>query len=140
MKSLIALISGAIFGAGLSLGGMTQVHVVKGFLDPFGQWDPRLAFVMGGAVLVFSLSYFLIVKKRSAPLLDDAFQVPETGVITPSLIIGSAIFGFGWGWGGICPGPGMTAVSSLKPEFLIFCAAMLVGMWSFEYYNKKRTK
>lgn len=137
MKTIVALISGLLFGAGLSLGGMTQVHVVKGFLDPFGSWDPRLAFVMGGAVLVFSFVYFLVVKKRSGPLLDEQFHLPENKSITPSLLIGSALFGLGWGWGGVCPGPGLTAAATFEGEFLVFVVSMIIGMWGFELYNKK---
>ena len=137
MKSFFALLSGLIFGAGLSLGGMTQVHIVKGFLDVSGQWDPRLAFVMGGAVLVFSTVYFLVVKKRSGPLLDDQFHMPENNAVTSRLWIGSALFGLGWGWAGICPGPGITALAGLKTEFMVFVACMIIGMWIFEIYNSK---
>ncbi len=79
-----------------------------------------------------------MVKKRSGPLLDDHFHMPENNKLTPRLVAGSAIFGIGWGWAGICPGPGLTAFATLKMEFLIFVGCMIVGMWAFEIYNSKK--
>ena len=54
---LVALLSGSLFGAGLALGGMVDPARVRGFLDIFGDWDPTLAFVMGGAVIVMAIAW-----------------------------------------------------------------------------------
>ena len=52
MTHITALISGLIFGIGLAVSGMLDPAKVTGFLDLFGVWDPSLAFVMGGGVVV----------------------------------------------------------------------------------------
>ena len=99
-----ALASGAIFGFGLSMSGMLDPVRVRGFLDIFGVWDPSLAFVLGGAVIVASIGV-QITKRMQHPTFDDSFHVPTRRRIDAPLIIGSALFGLGWGIGGFCPGP-----------------------------------
>ncbi len=136
MKLLITFLSGFIFALGLGLSGMTQPHIVRGFLDIFGSWDPRLLGVMVGAILVHAMAYRLI-KKRSSPLLADSFQLPSKKDIDGRLILGSVIFGMGWGWAGICPGPGLVALLSGDMRFMLFIGALLVGMLFFQIVERK---
>lgn len=136
MRALISFIVGLIFSVGLVFGGMTQVHVVRGFLDFFGQWNLALMGVMIGAIGVHSILYFLI-RKRKTPLLDTHFHVPTRKDVDPRLLAGAALFGLGWGWAGICPGPGIVAAASGQTPFLIFIAAMIAGMGLFKLIEKK---
>ncbi len=136
MKTLITFISGLLFAFGLGVSGMTQPHIVRGFLDVFGNWDPRLLGVMGGAVIVHALA-FRLIKKRSSPLLEERFQLPTKKDIDGRLILGSVIFGIGWGWAGICPGPGLVAMLSGDVRFMLFIAALVVGMLSFQFVERK---
>ena len=125
--TLVALVSGTIFGAGLALGGMTDPARVRGFLDLFGDWDPTLAFVMGGAVLVMAVAWF-IQRRMQRPLLATSFSLPDRSDLTPRLIGGSALFGVGWGIAGLCPGPGFASLAIAPASAAIFVAAMLAGM------------
>lgn len=122
-----ALGSGTVFGFGLSLSGMLNPLRVQGFLDIFGNWDPSLAFVLGGAVLV-TVGGVQIMKHMRHPLLSDTFEVPKKRQIDAPLILGSALFGFGWGLGGLCPGPALASLSMGSPHTILFVIAMLVGM------------
>ena len=122
-----SLISGTLFGAGLALGGMTNPARVRGFLDIFGAWDPTLAFVMGGAVIVMAIAW-RFVPRMAAPLLDEQFHLPTRSDLTPRLIGGAALFGIGWGVAGLCPGPGVAALVIEPASAAIFVVAMLAGM------------
>lgn len=124
---VVALASGTIFGAGLALGGMTDPARVRGFLDLLGDWDPTLAFVMGGAVMVMALAW-MVQRGMQRPLFAEAFALPNRSDLTPRLIGGSALFGIGWGIAGLCPGPGFAALAIDGPSAAIFLAAMLAGM------------
>ena len=128
MKSVLALLSGLLFGLGLSLGGMTQPAVVLGFLDVFGQWDPRLAFVMAGAVVTTAIGYRLVLR-RSRPLLADSFHLPVSRRPDRRLIGGAAVFGIGWGIGGYCPGPALASLGGAMPSLLVLVACMVAGWW-----------
>lgn len=124
-----AFLAGLVFAVGLVLGGMTQPAKVIAFLDYFGgAWDPSLAFVMGGAILVHAPIYALVVRRRSQPMLQARFQIPKRRELTFPLIAGSALFGAGWGLGGYCPGPGLVSLPTLGLEALTFVGAMTVGM------------
>jgi uncharacterized membrane protein YedE/YeeE len=125
--TLVPLASGTIFGSGLALGGMTDPARVRGFLDLFGVWDPTLAFVMGGAVLVMALAW-LLQKRMQRPVFAEGFALPDLSDITPRLVGGSALFGIGWGIAGLCPGPGFAAFAIAPTSAAIFVAAMLAGM------------
>jgi len=127
-RILPPLLSGALFGAGLALGGMTNPARVRGFLDLFGSWDPTLAFVMGGAVIVMAIAW-RFQPKMAQPFFSDAFSLPSRTDLTPRLIGGSALFGIGWGVAGLCPGPGMAALVIDPLSAAIFVAAMLAGMF-----------
>ena len=126
-RQLPILAAGILFGAGLTLGGMTDPARVRGFLDIFGDWDPTLAFVMGGAVTVMAVAW-MVQPKLSRPLFADAFALPSRRDLTPALIGGSALFGIGWGVAGLCPGPGIAALVIEPVSAAIFVVAMLAGM------------
>ena len=128
MKITLALLAGLVFGLGLSLGGMNQPAVVLGFLDLFGAWNPRLVFVMGGAVLTTAIGYRLVFR-RDRPLFEADFQLPTAQRLDARLIGGSALFGIGWGIAGYCPGPALASLSGAAPSLLVLVAAMLAGWW-----------
>jgi len=123
----VALVSGAVFGLGLSLSGMLDPARVQGFLDVFGAWDPSLAFVLGGAVAVAMIGTALM-RRMARPMLDTAFHLPTATKIDGRLIIGSAIFGVGWGLAGLCPGPALSALSLGLMPVVAFVVAMVIGM------------
>lgn len=135
---LIALVAGTLFGAGLALGGMTDPARVRGFLDLFGNWDPTLAFVLAGAVLVMAVAWRM-VPSLSRPLLGDSFVLPGKSELTPELIGGAALFGIGWGIAGLCPGPGIAALVIQPASALLFIAAMLGGMAALRLYEGRLT-
>lgn len=126
-RVLPPLVSGMLFGAGLTLSGMTDPKRVRGFLDFFGNWDPTLAFVMGGAVIVMALAWRLR-SRMAAPVFGEKFSMPDRTDIDPRLMIGSALFGIGWGIAGLCPGPAVASLALAPMHVLPFVAAMLVGM------------
>lgn len=136
MKGLVSFSVGLLFALGLGLSGMTQTHVVKGFLDLFGNWNPNLMGVMVGAILVHTVVYRL-VKNKSKPILETKFYLPTAKDIDKRLIAGAAIFGLGWGWAGICPGPGIVSLASGQTEIWVFVLAMLVGMFAFKSIEKR---
>lgn len=121
------LVSGTLFGAGLAIGGMTDPARVRGFLDLFGDWDPTLAFVMGGAVIVMAIAW-RFVPGMGHPLFAEKFALPDRTDLTPKLIAGSALFGIGWGIAGLCPGPGIAALAIEPSAAAIFVVALLTGM------------
>lgn len=121
------LASGTLFGAGLTLSGMTDPAKVRGFLDIFGEWDPTLAFVMGGAVLVMTIAW-RIRARMAKPLFGDKFSLPDRSDLDPKLVVGSALFGIGWGIAGLCPGPAVASLALSPAAVLPFVAAMLAGM------------
>ena len=126
-RLLAAFASGLLFGLGLALSGMMDPEKVLGFLDLAGDWDPSLAFVLGGAVGVSALSYAL--KARMArPALAPRFEVPANRTVDARLLAGSALFGIGWGLAGFCPGPALAGLTLFLPEVALFVAAMLGGM------------
>lgn len=122
---LAGLLSGTIFGVGLSVAQMTNPEKVLGFLDVFGQWDPSLLLTMAGAVFVTTGGYRVVLHR--GPLIGGKLHVPSRSDIDVRLLIGSAIFGVGWGLAGYCPGPVVTGIASGLREPFIFLAAMIVG-------------
>lgn len=125
---LAALASGALFGAGLAISSMTDRSVVLGFLDIFGAWDPTLAFVMGGAVLVTAIG-FRVALKRAGPVLGSEFRLPKRDEVDTRLLAGAAIFGIGWGLAGFCPGPALVGAAAGLVDAWIFLPAMAIGSW-----------
>lgn len=128
LKMLIALVAGALFGVGLALAGMTNPIKVQDFLDISGRWDPSLAFVMGGAVLVTLISFTLLLR-RGKPWLAERFFLPRSTDLDRNLLGGAALFGIGWGLTGYCPGPALASLASINHEVWLFVPAMLLGGW-----------
>jgi uncharacterized protein len=126
-RNIFALAVGLIFGLGLCLSGMYEPTKVTGFLDLAGLWDPSLAFVMGGAIVV-ALPAFLIARRRSAAWIGGAIELPTAKAIDAPLVIGAAIFGIGWGLGGVCPAPGVVDLGFFSPGAAIFVVSMAAGM------------
>lgn len=121
------LASGTLFGAGLALGGMTDPARIRGFLDIFGDWDPTLAFVMGGAVLVMAVAW-RFVPRMASPFFASDFALPDRTDLTPQLIGGATLFGIGWGLAGLCPGPGFAILAIAPLQALVFLASLMAGM------------
>lgn len=132
-----SLVLGLLFGFGLIVAGMTDPAKVIGFLDLAGAWDPSLAFVMGGAVLV-GLVGFALAKKRSTSFLGGAMQLPASRHIGKRLVIGSLLFGAGWGLAGFCPGPAIVSLGTGNPKTAVFMLAMLAGMAFFEFAEQRQ--
>lgn len=135
MHMLMSLTAGLVFGLGLILAGMTNPAKVLGFLDLAGNWDPSLAFVMAGAILVGSLAFYF-AKGRARTWIGEAMRVPTATQIDRRLVLGSLAFGVGWGLAGYCPGPALVSVvqGGFKP--LIFFGAMLAGMAAYEILER----
>lgn len=126
---------GLLFGLGLMLSGMTDPGKVIGFLDLFGSWDPSLALVMGGAIMV-GVFAFTVAKKRTTNFFGGVLRFPNNNQIDRPLVIGSLLFGAGWGWAGFCPGPALVSMADGQPKALMFVIAMLVGMLGFELMDR----
>ena len=138
IKSLmIALISGTLFGLGLSIAQMIDPSKVVNFLDITGSWDPSLAFVMAGALAVNLVATPLILK-RQKPICDSIFRTPLKEQIDRRLIIGAALFGMGWGIAGYCPGPMITSVSFISSDILIVLTAYIVGTLLTRLWMRKQ--
>lgn len=137
MSILVNLGLGLLFGLGLIVSGMSNPAKVLNFLDLFGTFDPSLAFVMGGAVVVAFIGFRLVLM-REKPLMAPRFQLPTRSDIDARLIVGPALFGIGWGLGGFCPGPAFTALGLAAPGTLAFVPAMLVGMWAARALAERR--
>ena len=137
IRSFAALIAGILFGLGLSVSQMVNPAKVLGFLDiaaawrPFaGGWDPSLALVMAGA-LVITFFGFRLALRQPAPLFAASFELPSASTIDGRLIAGAAIFGVGWGLVGFCPGPALASVAFGLPQSLVFVLAMVSGAWIY---------
>ena len=128
MIRLISLLSGIIFGLGLTISGMVNPQKVLGFLNIFDAWDPSLIFVMVGAIIIFAPLHY-IFKKKSRPILAKNFISIQNKNIDKKLLIGSGLFGTGWGLAGLCPGPAIASISFLNPSSLIFVLFMFVGFF-----------
>lgn len=137
---IVALIAGALFGLGLAVSGMMDPAKVIGFLDLAGGWDPTLALVMGGALLV-CIPAFRAILKRPRPVLVGSFALPTKSTLDARLLGGAALFGVGWGLSGLCPGPAVAALvpafaAGLAPVFVFF-VAMLSSMVIFARFFER---
>ncbi len=139
MLNINAFFVGLIFGLGLIVSGMTNPAKVIGFLDLAGTWDPSLAFVMGGAILIGS-GGFAIAKKRRRSLLGAPMQLPTATKLDKRLLLGSMAFGVGWGIAGFCPGPAIVSAAAGQPKAWIFIASMLAGMALYSMIEQRRRK
>ena len=127
MSVVFAILSGLVFGVGLIASGMTDPAKIKGFLDPFGSWDPSLALVMGGALAVGAVA-FVLARRRTLSWTGAHMEIPTSTVIDRRLLLGGVLFGAGWGIAGYCPGPAIVSASAGSMAALGFVAAMLIGM------------
>lgn len=127
---------GLLFGLGLLISGMTDPGKVLGFLDLAGAWDPSLALVMGGAIVVGFFA-FGSAKKRTTSFLGGALHLPTAKDIDKRLVIGGLLFGAGWGLAGFCPGPGIVSMASGEPKAAVFVVAMIAGMLVFQFTDRK---
>ncbi|MCG7199595.1 YeeE/YedE family protein [Marinobacter pelagius] len=137
--SLASLFAGLIFGFGLIVSGMANPEKVLGFLDIAGLWDPSLAFVMGGAIIVGVVA-FAVARRRTLSFLGFNMKIPSNTKIDRRLVIGSLMFGVGWGIAGICPGPGIVALGAGETKAAVFVVSMVAGMAIFELIERNRAK
>lgn len=135
MHALGAFIAGLIFGIGLIVSGMTDPSKVIGFLDLAGTWDPSLAFVMVGAIIVGMIGY-AVARKRTAAFLGGAMHLPTARQIDRRLVLGGLVFGAGWGLAGFCPGPAIVSLGAGQDKAVVFVLAMLVGMAFYEFAER----
>lgn len=135
MSFIVNLLLGLLFGIGLVISGMADPAKVLNFLDLAGSWDPSLAFVMGGAVIVAFFGY-RVVLSRKRPLMAADFQLPKRSAIDGRLVAGAAIFGLGWGLGGFCPGPALTSLGLAETGTLVFVPAMFAGMLAARWLTR----
>lgn len=129
--------AGLIFGIGLILSGMTDPGKVLGFLDLAGAWDPSLALVMGGAILVGGVGFWW-AQRRTVNLLGGELNLSQSNLIDRRLVLGSLTFGVGWGLAGFCPGPALVSMGAGQPKAIVFVLAMLVGMGLFEWLERRK--
>ncbi len=135
MATFFALLAGAVFGIGLIVSGMADPAKVLGFLDLAGTWDPSLAFVMGGAIMVGAFA-FTFARRRTVSLLGLQMRLPTSTELDRRLIGGSLLFGIGWGIAGFCPGPALVALGMGEQKAMVFVVAMLIGMGLFELFGR----
>ena len=132
IQKILTLLSGLIFGLGLTLSSMTNPAKVIGFLDIFGTWDPSLGFVMGGAILIAApLLYFF--ENKNHLILASKIELPNKRNIDSSLVVGSLLFGIGWGMVGFCPGPAISSIALLNPFSLLFVGTMILGFYLSQF-------
>ena len=127
MQKIIAFTVGGLFGVGLYISQMTNTLKVQGWLDIFGDWDPTLTFVMGGAIIPMLIAW-QVADKRTKTFLGENLPLPAKKEINTPLIIGSMFFGVGWGLSGLCPGPAVASLSFGGLNGLLFFISMLAGM------------
>ncbi len=126
-RNLFAALAGALFGAGLLVSGMVDTTKVQGWLDVFGDWNPTLAFVMGGAILPMAVAW-RVAARRSRSVLGSPLPEPTAPTIGHNLVLGSLLFGIGWGLAGLCPGPSLASLIFNGWGGLVFLLAMIAGM------------
>lgn len=135
--TLSSFVAGLVFGLGLLLSGMANPQKVLGFLDLAGAWDPSLALVMAGAIIV-GVAAFIIARNRRVSFLGFDMQLPSRDNISGRMVIGSLMFGVGWGLAGFCPGPGLVALGAGEIKAVVFVVAMVAGMGLFEVGERVR--
>jgi uncharacterized membrane protein YedE/YeeE len=126
-RTILAALIGLIFGTGIALSGMANPAKVLNFFDIAGTWDPSLAFVMGGALIVTAIGYRSVLR-RDRPLYEAKFHLPTNRRLDLPLVAGSAVFGIGWGISGFCPGGAIPALGLGEISAWAFVGSMLVGI------------
>lgn len=134
--TVAALVCGLLFGIGLIVSGMANPAKVLAFLDLFGAWDPSLALVMVGAILI-GLVAFGVAKGRTTSLLGEPMRLPTASLVDRRLVLGGVAFGVGWGLAGFCPGPALVALAAGEGKAVVFVAAMLAGMGVFDWIESR---
>ncbi|MFY0619142.1 DUF6691 family protein [Shimia sp.] len=125
-RLILAFVAGGLFGTGLYVSGMTDTAKVQGWLDVFGNWDPTLAFVMGGAIVPMAIAWRMT--QGRTPVVGGSFPAPSSPKLGRNLVLGSVLFGVGWGLAGLCPGPAIASLSYGGWPHWVFFAAMIAGM------------
>ena len=136
MTRITSLISGIIFGIGLTISEMIDPAKVLDFLNIFADWDPSLAFVMIGALIVSS-PFFHLFKNNKKPVFADNFSYSNNKKLNKKLIIGSSLFGAGWGLAGLCPGPAIASLALLNTSSVIFVITMFIGFYLSDICKEK---
>lgn len=136
MNLIFSFLAGLLFGLGLLISGMANPAKVTGFLDITRQWDPSLAFVMGGAISIGFFA-FRMAKKRQRPVFGDKMVLPTSTTPDKRLVGGAVLFGIGWGMAGICPGPGLVLLGAGELKGAGFVLAMIAGMWLFQRLERR---
>ena len=129
MRNLFAFFAGGLFGAGLFISGMTDTSKVQGWLDVFGDWDPTLAFVMGGAIIPMTFAW-IYGRRRETAVLGNPIPLDGKTEVSRTLVLGSLLFGAGWGLAGLCPGPSLASLSFGGLGGLVFVLSMMAGMYA----------
>lgn len=129
LNLVIAFLAGGLFGSGLFVSGMTDTTKVQGWLDVFGDWDPTLAFVMGGAMIPMAIAW-QFAKRRETAMLGSPMPAATGSEVNRNLVVGSLLFGAGWGLAGLCPGPSMASLSFGGIGGIVFLVAMMAGMFA----------
>jgi len=135
-RAIISFVAGGLFGAGLVVSQMTNPAKIIAFLDIFGAWDPSLAFVMAGAILVTFFGYRYVLGK-SRPLFDQAFHLPDLKTIDGKLVGGAALFGMGWGLSGLCPGPAISLSTFGGVNVLYFLTGLIISIAGYRIFLSK---
>lgn len=141
-KLMPSALAGSLFAAGLYVSTMVVQSKVFGFLQinhlSRGTWDPTLAAVMGGGLVMSMLGYQFVegyglpsstkLKKPVCMSDDCRFGIPTNTVIDWQLLLGAACFGIGWGIAGACPGPAVSLAGfGVKPILMSWWPAYFVG-------------
>lgn len=134
MRIVMALAAGLVFGIGLIVSGMGNPAKVLGFLDLAGNWDPSLALVMAGAILV-SIIPFQLASRTPRALLGEPMRLPTARDVDRRLVLGALVFGVGWGLAGYCPGPALVSLASGSYKPLVFVVSMIGGMMLFQWLD-----
>jgi len=137
MNLVVSLIAGVVMALGLCVSQMINPAKVIGFLDVFGRWDPTLAFVMVGALLVSMIS-FRFALKREKPICGECYSLPNKQEIDAPLVAGAILFGIGWGLSGFCPAPAVASLAFGLPQSVIFVLAMSAGMMLYRFVFESR--
>lgn len=139
IRTVSAFLIGLVFGTGLLLSGMADPSKVLNFFDVAGSWDPSLAFVMGGALLVAAIGYRLVLA-RPAPVLASSFSLPALTTLDARLLGGAALFGIGWGIAGFCPGGVVPALGLGRIEPFVFAAALVAAIGAVRLFEARRIR
>ncbi len=136
MRAILTILSGVLFGLGVTISGMVNPMKVLNFMDINGQFDPTLLFVMG-AGLATTLAGYRLVLRRKTPFFAERFHMPSLTVIDARLVGGAALFGLGWGLSGFCPGPAVASLVFGTSQSVIFVAAMALGMVAARFVARR---